>query len=214
MPEQPGAASRDLHDHCVLAAPTPTRWAREAALHLDELLQEQAHLEKKAAAAALRFLFQVPQSDWMHRALSQLAREELVHFERTLRLLRRRGLEPARLQPCPYAEGLKRACARTMPARLLDELLVAALIEARSHERMAALGHALEGRDAEAAAFYRELVEAEARHRCTYLDVAAALFGAPSVVARFGELAAHEAALVAHPASAPRLHGGHGGQGG
>ena len=67
--------------------------------------------------------------------------------------------------PSAYAERCKRAIRGTMPERLADELLVAAIIEARSSERMALLASALRGVDAEVSAFYADLVEAEARHQ-------------------------------------------------
>jgi tRNA 2-(methylsulfanyl)-N6-isopentenyladenosine37 hydroxylase len=200
----------DLHARCVLTAATPIAWATAAIAHLPELLVDQAHLEKKAAAAALRFLFRVPQVEALQRALSALAREELLHFERTLRLLAARGIAFGPRQPSSYAEQLKARCARPMPQRLCDELLVAALIEARSHDRMQRLATALTDVDTDAAAFYRDLVEAEGRHRGVYLDIAAAVAGAEHIARRFGELAAHEAVLAAAPGFLARLHGGHG----
>jgi tRNA-(ms[2]io[6]A)-hydroxylase len=212
------AAGPALHAACALAAETPPTWAERALQHLPELLVDQAHLEKKAAAAALRLSFELPsQAATQERAdllqaLSVLAREELVHFERALRLLLRRGIALRPQRPAVYAERLKAACARAMPARLVDSVLVAALIEARSHERMAALAVAASRRDAEVAAFWSDLVEAEARHRCVYLDVAAALAG-PAAVLRWPLLAAHEAAVLADAPFEPRLHGGLGADG-
>ena len=137
----------------ALAVATAPAWAPALVGHVATLLVDQGHLEKKAAAGAVSFLFRVPGGAEVQRALSALAREELVHFERTLRLLAARGVAFAPLQPARYAERLKTAIARTMPQRLADELLVAALIEARSCERMALLAQALRGHDDEVAAF-------------------------------------------------------------
>lgn len=198
----------DLHAACGLACTTPAAWAPRACRLLPSLLIEQAHLEKKAAAGALRLMFWIPQDDWMQRALSALAREELVHFERALRQLDARGIAFDRQPPSGYAETLK-AAARAMPERLLGELLVSALIEARSHERMGLLANALTKIDPGAADFYRELVEAEGRHHGVYLDLAVAIAGASTVLRCWPLLAAREAAAVAGPFSA-RLHGGGG----
>ena len=187
---------------------TPAAWAAAQAPHRDELLVEQAHLEKKAAAAAMQFLFRVPAPPTALRALSALAREELVHFERTLRLLERRGVAFAAQPPSPYAEQLKRGCARTMPERLVDELLVAAAIEARSHERMQLLAAAFRRDDAELADFYADLVDAEARHAPLYVELATAVAPAAVVAARRAALAAHEAAVLRALPFAPRLHSG------
>ena len=199
-----------LHSRCRLLSVTPARWVEAAIPALPTLLVEQAHLEKKAAAAAMRFLFSSGKEPWIQRALSCLAREELVHFERTLRLLDQRGQQFSTLSPSRYADRLKAAIASTMPERAVDELLVASLIEARSHERMEALGTALRGRDDAASDFYLDLVEAEARHRCVYLDIAASLVGEREVERRFARLAEVEREAVDRRDEEIRLHSGHG----
>jgi tRNA-(ms[2]io[6]A)-hydroxylase len=189
---------------------TPSHWAPTLVGHLDTLLVDQAHLEKKAAAGAVSFLFRVPGGADAQRALSALAREELVHFERALRLLAARGVAFMPLPPAAYAERLKAAIARTMPERLADELLVAAIIEARSCERMGLLADALQAVDPEAAAFYADLCEAEARHQSLYVELAAELLPAAALAARWQHLARHEAAVLAALPVVPRLHGGAG----
>ena len=111
-------------------------------------------------------------------------------------------------EPSPYAERLKHGVARTMPERLVDELLVAAVIEARSHERMQLLSEAFAAGDPELAAFYADLVAAEARHAPLYVDLAAAVLPAAVVAARHQAMLAHEAAVLAALPFAPRLHSG------
>jgi tRNA-(ms[2]io[6]A)-hydroxylase len=187
---------------------TPRAWATAQLPHRGELLVEQAHLEKKAAAAAVQFLFRLPTDVEQHRRLSALAREELLHFERTLRLLAARGIAFAPLAPSPYAERLKAAVARTMPERLVDELLVAAVIEARSHERLDLLAGAYAAVDPELAAFAADLVAAEARHAPLYVELAATLLPAGVVAERHRALLAHEAEVLRALPFAPRLHSG------
>src|SRR5690606_13661641 len=133
---------------------TPETWAQRLLPHVEELLVEQAHLEKKAASAALTFVFRYPDHPGLHRALSAAAREELEHFERTLALLERRGLEVRRLAPGPYAERLLAVVRPREPERMLDQMLCNSVIEARSCERMKPLASALDGRDAELARFW------------------------------------------------------------
>lgn len=187
---------------------TPLAWAEAQLPFRAELLVEQAHLEKKAAAAAMQFLFRIPASAEDLRGLSALAREELVHFERTLRLLGQRRIAFAAQAPSPYAERCKQAVARTMPERLVDELLVAAVIEARSHERMALLATAFAAADRELADFYADLVDAEARHAPLYVELATRLLPAKEVAQRHRALLAHEAAVLSALPFAPRLHSG------
>lgn len=186
---------------------TPPAWAESQREHLAELLVEQAHLERKAAAAAINLLFRVAPHGDDQRALSALAREELLHFERTLRLLAQRGIAFAPLPPSPYAEQLKARVAATMPDRLVDELLVASLIEARSHERMALLAQALAASDPEVAHFYRELCAAEERHERLYVELAERL-SPRTTGARLAALRAHEAQVLRRLPWQPRLHSG------
>ena len=90
------------------------------------------------------------------------------------------------------------------PGRAVDRLLVAGLIEARSCERFALLRH--HAPDAELAAFWGGLFEAEARHHATYVRLAKEFLPEGEVVARLGELAATEAAIVAEGDPRPRMH--------
>jgi tRNA 2-(methylsulfanyl)-N6-isopentenyladenosine37 hydroxylase len=201
-------------DSLATAAPlgsghvTPLAWATAQCAHIDELLIEQAHLEKKAAAAAVQFLFRIGDRGDAQKELSALAREELVHFERTLRLLAARGVAFRTLPPSPYAGQLKAAVAATMPARLLDELWISACIEARSHERMGLLAIALQPVAPEVAAFYADLCEAEARHAPLYAELAAALAPAALVAARRAVIEQREIEVLRQLPFAPRLHSG------
>lgn len=175
---------------------------------IDELLLEQAHLEKKAASGALGFLFRYPDEADLLQPLSALAREELEHFEQATALAIARGLRPRSMVPGPYAERLLRCVRVGEPERMLDQMLVCAVIEARSAERMHLLSTALRERDPELSAFYGGLVASEARQQSLYLDLARARFGASVVDERFTAVAAHEAEVLARATGAARLHDG------
>ncbi|HEB51695.1 MAG TPA: tRNA-(ms[2]io[6]A)-hydroxylase [bacterium] len=187
---------------------TPSAWAEAQRGNVDELLLEQAHLEKKAAAGAVAFLFRLPLHRGLHRRLSALGREELVHFERTLKLLEQRGVAFARQPSSGYAERLKRSARREHRERLVDELLIAAIIEFRSHERMTLLAAALDEVAPEVAAFYADLCPAEERHERLYLDLTTLLADADAVRARHVELLAVEAQILRESPFAARLHSG------
>jgi tRNA-(ms[2]io[6]A)-hydroxylase len=190
-----------------LASATDAAWLERVLPHVDELLVEQAHLEKKAASGALTYLFRYPEHVVLLAPLSELAREELGHFERVLALLERRGIPFRRLRPGPYASELLAAVRDTEPERLLDQLLCHAAIEARSCERMRLLARALAGRDDELATLYGDLVRSEARHQSLYVELAARLFPRATVDARQREILSHESAVLARPCELPRLHG-------
>jgi tRNA-(ms[2]io[6]A)-hydroxylase len=188
-----------------LASDTDPSWAERALGGLDELLVDHALCEKKAASTALKLLFDYPDRAALLRPLSELAREELEHFEQVLQQLRERGTAFRRLSPTPYAKGLRQALRAGEPERLLDTLLTCALIEARSCERMQLLAEALPGGGLKD--FYSSLLACEARHHRLYTDLAETVASRELVRTRLGELAAHEAAVLAAAPPQPRLHG-------
>lgn len=187
-----------------LASSTPSAWVALAQARIAETLVDHAHCEKRAASTALGLVFRHADHADLLEPLSRLAREELEHFELVLALLRRRGIAFARVAPPPYAARLHAAVRGREPARLLDTLLCCALIEARSCERTGLLADGLE--DAELAAFYRDLLAAEARHHASYLEMALEVAPRAAVMGRLRELARHEAAVLADAPQGPRLH--------
>jgi tRNA-(ms[2]io[6]A)-hydroxylase len=189
-----------------LAWPTPADWAARNAAHVDRLLVEQAHLEKKAAAGAVRYLFEYPDHTVLHAPLSALAREELEHFELVVAALERRGVAYARQEPAPYAARLLAVVRRREPERLLDRMLCNAAIEARSCERMMLLSRELRGRDPELAELWAGLVGSEARHHELYVRLAQRVFGEETVAARIGEVMEHEGEVVRCGPRTPGLH--------
>lgn len=191
---------------------TAASWVAAAVDATDTILLDHAHCEKKAASTALGFVFRYPERARLVGAMSRIAREELLHFERLLGVLSRRGIAFRRLQPSPYGAELYR-CVRGEasdrdgdPARLVDELLVSALIEARSCERFALLAGALD--DADLAGLYEELGPSEERHASLYVDLACGMAPEAKVRQRLAELAAREAAIVSAPGAELRLHAG------
>jgi tRNA-(ms[2]io[6]A)-hydroxylase len=189
-----------------LASRTEPAWTAHALAHLDEILLDHAHCEKKAAGAALTLLFQYPDQAALQAPLAALAREELAHFEAVLARLAERGLAFRRQRAGPYAGRLRSASAAREPARLVDALLCAALIEARSCERLGLLAGAIA--EPPLADFYRSLHAAEARHHALYVELACEVAPRAAVAARLAELAAHEARVLAETPALPRLHGG------
>ncbi|MDB4968547.1 MAG: hypothetical protein JWN44_4236 [Myxococcales bacterium] len=195
----------------IPVAPSSQAWLDAACADLPTLLIDHAHCEKKAASTAVRYLFKYPEWTRLISAMSKLAREELVHFDQVRRELEARGVPFRALQSANYAAELF-ACARPQaPARVIDEMLLCALIEARSHERFVRLAETVP--DARLAAFYADLAEAEARHGGLYVELAEEAAGGDAaavatVAARLVELAAREAEIVARPGQPLRMHAG------
>ncbi len=179
-----------------LAAPTRDSWVEEAQENLALLLLDHAHCEKKAAGTALNLMFRYSDQTWLQRPMSELAREELEHFELVLDLLRERGIAYDKVEAGPYGGRLMSAVRRPEPHRLLDTLLACALIEARSCERMKLLSAALVPAHPDLAEFYRSLLASEARHYALYTDLASQRFGWETTKERLATLAAHEAQVL------------------
>ncbi len=177
----------------MLRAPSDKRWLPYALEHLDAVLVDHAHCEKKAAANALSLLQAYPDVAGLPAHMARLAREEAGHLARVLGFLERRGLSLGRDRGDPYAQGLQ-ALVRTSPAeRQLDRLLVAALIEARSCERLGLLSQGLP--EGELQAFYAELAQSEDGHQRLFVRLAERAHG-PAAVLRLDTLLDAEAALL------------------
>ena len=190
----------------ALDAPTPPAWTACALAGLDELLVDHAHCEKKAAGTALNLIFRYPRHAALLDPLSKLAREELVHFEQVLALLRERGIAFVPQKPARYAGELRAAIRAQEPGRLVDALLCSALIEARSCERFELLAAAVS--DTGLRDFYAGLHAAESRHQRVYVELAGAFAPPDELRARHREIAAREAAILAQTPLAARMHAG------
>ena len=177
-----------------LAAPSCASWVEQAQARPELVLIDHAHCERKAAGVALQLMFRYPADAGLGALLSPLAREELEHFERVLQLLQRRGMALRPLAAPGYGAALSAQVRKAEPARMLDSFLVAGLIEARSHERMALL--AAHSPDAELQDLYGELLASEARHFGLYWVLCEERFGREATVARLQELAVAEVAAL------------------
>ena len=202
-----------------LKVPTDAAWAAAAMRDVDSILVDHAHCELKAASNALSLAARHLADVHLVRELTDLAREEIDHFQRVVAVLAARKMA---LGPPPvdsYAADLRRATsglARDLRVTaLVDRLLVAALIEARSCERFQLLAEAARAHDAELHALWGELLGSEARHYRTFVDLAvrAASGDRACVVARLERLAEAEGAIVSalsspgNAASRASIHG-------
>lgn len=176
-----------------LRVQTPARWVRLALERFDEVLVDHAHCEKKAAAQALSMLAAFPQAPGLARAMARLAREEAGHLSQVLALMEKRGLALGRDCGDPYAQGLQARVRQPARERLLDRLLVSALIETRSEERLRLLAEGLG--EPELRDFYARLADAEKGHGELFLRLARRSVP-EELEARLDVLLDHEARLV------------------
>ena len=152
-----------------LRCQTPQAWLDEAVANLPLLLIDHANCEKKAASTALNLIYRYVEHPAMLLRLSKLAREELRHFEQVVAILKDRHITYSRISSSRYAGELRRLARTHEPARLIDILIISAVVEARSCERFERLIPVL---DTELADFYASLLKSEARHFAVYLQLA------------------------------------------
>src|SRR6267142_6448763 len=184
-----------------LLCETPRAWVDLAVDRFDEVLVDHAHCEKKAAAHALSLLAAFPHVPGLARAMARLAREEAGHLAQVLALMEKRGLSLGRDPGDPYAQGLQAMVRQPARERLLDRLIVSALIEVRSEERLRLLAQDL--KDAELRQFYRRLAHAEAGHGELFLRLARRCEGFPE---RLEQMLRVEAGLVRALPLRPAIH--------
>ena len=148
---------------------TPSSWLEAAKKNIPTLLIDHANCEKKAASTALNLMYRYVDKPKLLLQMSKLAREELRHFEQVVTLINKRNLDYTQLSSSRYAGELRKSVRTFEPARLLDTLIVSAIVEARSCERFASLAPLLED---DLSRFYSELLKSEERHFRVYLDLA------------------------------------------
>lgn len=187
-----------------LRSATDPSWIEIAIARFDEVLVDHAHCEKKASASAMALVSAYPDHDLLIKRLCRLAQEELRHFRQVYDRISARGLQLGKDPGDPYAQELIKQVRTGAPERRMDRLIVSALIEARSCERLQLLADHLP--DEEERRFYAALAKAEAGHYTLFTDLAVYYADEASVQKRLGELAEAEAAIVARLPILPRIH--------
>jgi len=182
----------------------PDSWLPKVRAHLAEVLVDHAHLERKAATAALN-LEKYAELYPRVSELNAIAIEELQHFEQVLGLLRARGIPFGQPRPSPWISGMMGAVRKGRRHQVIDHLVVCALIEGRSCEKFQILAHGVRDLDAELADFYGSLVESEGNHYATYLIMARHIDLAETE-RRLDDFLNLDAHLIRQPNPLPQLH--------
>ena len=183
---------------------TPDAWLDQAVNNLPLLLIDHANCEKKAAATAMNLMYRHVSHSELLIKMSQLAREELLHFQQVVEILKQREISYVRLSPSRYAGGLRQHIGKTEKQALIDTLIIGAYFEARSCERFARLITVL---DDDLICFYTGLLKSEARHFQDYLDLANQ-FGGEELPSRIQFFAEVEENLIVAADKEFRFHSG------
>lgn len=168
------------------------------------LLQDHANCEKKAAGTAMNLLFRYNDRQDLQVLLSQLVREEMLHYEQVMEIMQARGIPYRSVSAARYAAGLRELVRHGEPDRLVDMMIVGAFVEARSCERFEALAPHL---DDELSRFYTFLLRSEARHFEYYLDLARKYSPKP-IDDRIAFFREKERDLIESPDTEIRFHSG------
>ena len=184
---------------------TPEQWLSSAVESLPVLMIDHANCEKKAAATAMSLMHRYTENTSLLNKMSRLAREELRHFEQVLKLMTKRGIAYESVTASRYAAGLREKVRKKDPCKLVDTLIVGALIEARSCERFAALVPHV---DAELSNFYVSLLKSESRHFMDYITLAKSLASPNEVAERLALFRGIERELIETRDVEVRFHSG------
>ncbi|SFI35484.1 tRNA-(ms[2]io[6]A)-hydroxylase [Pseudomonas guineae] len=191
--------------HAFLGCRTPDAWITAALADQQTLLIDHKNCEFKAASTALSLMAKYSTYVDLLNAMSRLAREELVHHEQVLRIMKRRKISLRPVSAARYASGLRKVVRSHEPCKLVDTLVVGAFIEARSCERFEALVPHL---DEELGKFYFGLLKSEARHFQGYLKLAYQYGEARDVEQAIERVRAVERELIESPDTEFRFHSG------
>ena len=180
-----------------LQLPTDPRWVNLAEISLEHILTDHAYCEQKAATACISLIQGYPEYIDMVRELAPIVTEEWGHFRAVLAELDKRDLMLGRQRKDEYVNELMKFEYKSgdRTERLVEKLLICALIEARSCERFRLLS--LYVNDLNLRKFYYKFMVAEAGHYRLFIDLAKK-YGKneEKVMARWKEYLAHEELIL------------------
>ncbi|MFN0276402.1 MAG: tRNA-(ms[2]io[6]A)-hydroxylase [Chitinophagales bacterium] len=179
-----------------LKLPTDPRWVNLAEKSLGEILTDHAYCEQKAASTCISIIQQFPEHYRLVEELAPIVTEEWGHFRMVLKELKARKLNLGNQRKDEYVSELMKFQKKggSRKQQLLEKLLMAALIEARSCERFRLLSENLA--EEKLREFYREFMISEAGHYRLFIDLANEYVGKEEVKERWNEWLDFEGELM------------------
>lgn len=190
-----------------LKLPTDPRWVNVVEKNISEILTDHAWCEQKAASNAISLIVHYPDKTEMIEALVSIAQEELMHFNMVHEKIKARGLVLGPERKDEYVNLLYnfRRKGGSKTSRLIDHLLFAAMIEARSCERFRVLSENIS--DPELKEFYKELMISEANHYTTFIGYARQYAEGEEVEKRWQEFLDYEGDIIKQFGVKETIHG-------
>ncbi len=190
-----------------LKLPTDPRWVNIVETNISEILTDHAYCEQKAATNAINMVIQFPEYPDLVDAMLALAQEELQHFRQVHDKILARGFSLGRERKDDYVWELNQFIrkGRERHIVLVDRLLFAAMVEARSCERFRILSEHIS--DPDLRAFYRDLMISEANHYTLFIGFARQYGQGEDVDKRWQDFLDYEAQLIAKYGKKETMHG-------
>lgn len=192
-----------------LQLPTDPRWVNIVESNIGEILSDHAWCEQKAATNAINLIINNSEKEDLVSEMLKISIEEMEHFKMVHDLIKERGLEFERERKDDYVNELARYMKDHLDgsreAGLIERLLFAAMIEARSCERFKVLSENI--KDEKLAKFYRDLMESEAGHYTTFIGFARKYAEKINVEKRWNEWLEFEATVIAKYGNKETIHG-------
>lgn len=190
-----------------LKLPTDPRWANIAEGNIEEILTDHAWCEQKAATNAIGLITMLPEYPEIVTELLAIAQEELEHFRQVHEIIKKRGYTFGRTRKDDYVNELVNFIQKggNRDDLIVDKMLFAAMIEARSCERFKVLTENI--KDEELKVFYRELMISEANHYTTFIGFARQLGDPEKVNNRWEEWLEYEAKIIKSYGKGETIHG-------
>lgn len=190
--------------------PTDPRWVNIAEKNIEEVLIDHAFCEQKAASNAISMIVQYPHYPDLVDEMTAICQEEMEHFDMVHQKLKERGLKLGFERKDPYVNDLSKYLKQnkadgSREGHFVNQMLFAAMIEARSCERFKILSTELQDEDLRN--FYRDLMESEARHYTTFLKFARKYGGKINVEERWQDFLEFEATLMEKYGKEESMHG-------
>lgn len=190
-----------------LKLPTDPRWVNIVESNIDEILTDHAFCEQKAASNAISLIVHYPELSELVRQMAELAQEEMDHFKRVHDIILQKGLVLGKERKDSYVNELMKFLRKGMDRNtaLMDRLLLAAMIEARSCERFRVLSQNI--RDKKLSAFYHELMVSEAGHYTLFIKLAKKYCPPDEVDKRWKAFLEYEAEVISRYGKSETVHG-------
>jgi tRNA-(ms[2]io[6]A)-hydroxylase len=189
---------------------TDPRWVNIVEKNLEEILIDHAFCEQKAASNAISMIVQYPHYPDLVAEMVEICKEEMEHFDMVHKKILERGFNMGFERKDPYVKDLNSYLKQnhsnnSRESHFVNQMLFAAMIEARSCERFKILSEQLH--DADLKDFYRMLMKSEARHFMTFLKFAKKYSSLINVDERWKLFLKFEAGLMEKYGKEQTMHG-------